>query len=246
MNINFEQIDGKYIAEFKPETTGILFFNQKKGGDMFVYAYIDDVDPILIYKNTKHIKNNAFKLEVTGVNVKIVSHTEVESCVFTGSGRAINGGGGGILSLLLPFGEASGGMDESIVNAIVDNSFKYGDEVPEGYMNLIQLLTQEEYDKIGPLSLQYGGETIEFTKDSGEFSFLFQQIDGFQEYESDEDMIATFELLGLSLDDLREYKYMFMNGLLNPQDESMFTNVPLLTFEYDGNEVSYAASFIGG
>lgn len=85
----FQLKDGRYVANISPSGNVTIDIQQIKSGYISIYAYLQSMDPILIGIINNSISTYLseepskmiFQISVpSGVNIKIVSETQVLSC----------------------------------------------------------------------------------------------------------------------------------------------------------------------
>lgn len=221
MKISFTENNGLYVSEFKPESAGTLFYNQVKGGDISIYVYVDGVRPILVEKNTKRKKSDAFNIDLTGVVFRIESTTEMESCVFTGDGRMVVDND----NILCWF------IDEHAVGTgtYCNEPFKFGDIIPENSMIWFMFLTQEQYDKMGNITAYYNDK---YTGEERTYAihkeyFMLPYEDAKEALESRGD---------IDLSDYENCAYAFWCTLYGTTQDPEILRTEI---EYNGNAYSY-------
>lgn len=163
--LNFKQKNGKYVAAYKPQSKGTLMVNQSKGGDLFIFAYVDEVEPILIDKDITRKTDYLKEMDLTSVNILIESTTPVENACFSGEGEE--------LSIA---DENSGEIFVAKIRATEEGYFitnlgfiNFGDIIYYGqvgdnstYMEMIlHALSEESYNKISDTITLHIGEYVE-------------------------------------------------------------------------------------
>lgn len=231
MKLNFVKIEesGRYVAAFKPNEAGALMVNQAKGGDLFIYAYVDGVPPILVDKDVTRRTDYIKMLDFTDVCIRLESTTPIKNAGYSGDATAINiPTGKGEFGLLRVIGEGLG--DDSFYEVLYD-SFNIGDKITGeitkaddgAYLNInFPLLTREQSYKFSKVALYNMGELqFEITPADEEWEQLFISPNI-----ADEDIVL----------DLGKYDFVF--NLL------MFAGVAVAdgasaVITYDGKDYTY-------
>lgn len=209
MKLDFVLLDnGRYAAAFNPTEGGALEIIQEQGGELYVYAYVNGVNPILIDKDLTKKTAYLKMLDIKGVNIRVESTAPIREACYSGKASKVviqTGKGEFGLMKLIMTGDITSGMPESSFE-ILEESYNLGDTVsvimrqndPTNvyFEQHFILITEDQYQKF---------TKVELRNVDSEYNFVYTP--------EDEDWTELFGLLENLKDeddttiDFGKYKY---------------------------------------